>query len=104
MLLQPSLLLLLRENDSHGYEIYDQLSDFGFDMDCLDSSIVYRDLREMEKQGLIGSYWDERSKGPKKRVYQINGMGEERLLEWIELLNNQQERISFLIRRYQKNK
>ena len=51
IILRPSLLLLLAESESHGYELYDQLLSFGFDPDRLDSSIVYRDLREMEEMG-----------------------------------------------------
>lgn len=69
LLLRPSLLLLLAESESHGYELYDQLVTFGFETERLDSSIVYRDLREMEEQGYIELYWDEDSKGPKRRMY-----------------------------------
>jgi len=56
LILRPSLLLLLAEKESHGYELYDQLSGFGFDPQRLDSSVVYRDLREMEELGLIDSW------------------------------------------------
>jgi PadR family transcriptional regulator PadR len=101
MLLRPSLLILLAEGDSHGYEILDHLEGFGFNSDCLDPSIVYRDLREMEIEGLITSYWDENSKGPRRRVYQIGSPGREQLLERIDFLKNHQSRIQFLIDRYQ---
>ena len=49
LLLRPSLLLMLAETASHGYELYDQLDRLGFDPNCLDPSIVYRELREMEE-------------------------------------------------------
>lgn len=51
LILRPSLLLMLVEKESHGYELYDQLEVFGFGLEWLDSNIVYRDLREMEEMG-----------------------------------------------------
>jgi PadR family transcriptional regulator PadR len=101
MLLRPTLLLLLAEGASHGYEMYDQLADFGFDPDCLDSSIVYRDLRDMESSGLITSTWDQNSKGPARRVYNIQAAGTLALGEWILRLENQQNRIDHIKQRYQ---
>ncbi len=101
MLLQPSLLLLLAENETHGYELYDSLAEFGFDPDCLDSSIIYRDLRQMEEQGLITSTWDENSKGPRKRVYRISDEGWLTFQDWIDRLDKQQERIQIIKDRFQ---
>jgi len=103
LILRPSLLLMLAENESHGYELYDQLESLGFDPECLDSSILYRDLRDMEEMGLIESKWDdEDSKGPKRRVYRILDVGMNRLGEWIDNLGNIQDQIDQIIKRYQK--
>jgi len=101
LILRPSLLLLLAEGESHGYELFDQLESFGFELDSLDSSIVYRDLREMEEMGLIESYWDDDSKGPRRRVYKILEEGRSSLVDWIEVLENVQGRMNKLISRYQ---
>lgn len=100
LILRPSLLLMLAENESHGYELFDQLESFGFDPECLDSSIVYRDLRDMEDMGLLYSEWDDDSKGPKRRVYKIREEGMVRLGEWIKNLENIQGRISTIRDRY----
>jgi PadR family transcriptional regulator, regulatory protein PadR len=103
LILRPSLLLMLAEKEAHGYELYEQLSSLGFDPECLDSSILYRDLRDMEEMGLIGSKWDdEESKGPKRRVYRILDEGKVRLGEWIDNLGNIQNQINKLTERYQK--
>ena len=103
MILRPSLLLMLAEKEAHGYELYEQLASLGFDPECLDSSIIYRDLRDMEEMGLIGSKWDdEESKGPKRRVYRILDEGKIRLGEWIENLGSIQDQINKLDERYQK--
>jgi poly-beta-hydroxybutyrate-responsive repressor len=101
LILRPSLLLLLAEKESHGYELFDKLGEFGFDPDCLDSSIIYRDLREMESQGLITSNWDDDSKGPRRRVYQINEDGEQTLQDWVIRLENHQDRIEIIKERFQ---
>ncbi len=103
LILRPSLLLLLAEEESHGYELFDQLSVFGFDLQRLDSSIVYRDLREMEELGLIDSYWDDDSKGPKRRVYRILDEGSICLAEWMNVLDIIQEQMIQLIKRYKTN-
>ena len=103
LILRPGLLLMLVEKESHGYELYDQLEVFGFDLEWLDSSIVYRDLREMEEMGLIESYWDDDSKGPKRRMYRILDAGKTRLKEWIETLDSIQNQMNQLIKRYKTN-
>jgi DNA-binding PadR family transcriptional regulator len=95
-------LLLLAEGDSHGYDLLDQLVSLGFVSEAMDSSILYRDLREMEEMDLIQSTWDEDSKGPRRRVYQINPPGLARLAEMLTSLDQVQNKIQILQDRYQK--
>lgn len=101
LILRPALLLLLAEGDSHGYELIDQLDQLGFEAGSWDSSIIYRDLRDMEEMGLIQSSWDDDSKGPKRRVYQINEAGLDRLCGWLDSLTRVKEQIEVLQGRYQ---
>ena len=103
LILRPSLLLMLAENESHGYELFDQLGSFGFDSAWMDSSIVYRDLRDMEAAGLIESYWDDDSKGPKRRVYKVSEDGLICLEEWMASLGNVAEQINQLIQKFKSN-
>lgn len=101
ILLRPIILLMLAEKESHGYELYEQLQTFGFDQECLDTSVLYRDLREMEELGLIGSEWDtEESKGPQRRVYRILPEGFVNLDEWIEVLSGLLGRINQVVDKY----
>ena len=51
--LEPCLLLLLHCNEAHGYELLDGLKDFGFDRNPVDSSTVYRFLRDLEDRGFV---------------------------------------------------
>lgn len=100
LILRPALLLLLAEEDSHGYELIEQLDQLGFEPGSLDSSIIYRDLRDMEERGLIQSTWDDDSKGPRRRVYHIRESGLDRLCGWLESLDQVRERIEVLQARY----
>jgi PadR family transcriptional regulator, regulatory protein PadR len=103
LVLRPGLLLMLAEDGSHGYELIEQLETLGFDPDCLDSSIIYRNLRELEEQGLVDSHWDEEdTKGPKRRVYQINETGWDQLGIWLDNLTHVQQQIADLKERYQQ--
>lgn len=96
LMLRPCLLLMLAQKESHGYELFDELKEFGFNLENLDSSVVYRDLREMEDLELIESYWDEDSKGPKRRVYRLLDEGKvclESSVENLILLRNNIDQI-----------
>ena len=100
LLLRPTLLVILLEGQSHGYQLSERLEDYGFDPELLDSSVVYRDLRDMEARGLIDSHWDEESKGPRRRVYRINQTGLECLQSWMSGLQDVRDRIGELIMHY----
>jgi poly-beta-hydroxybutyrate-responsive repressor len=81
---QPCLLLLLHQAPSHGYSLMEGLKPFGFAENPVDSSVVYRSLREMEEQGLVASQWDtEATSGPARRVYRITEVGDRALAWWV---------------------
>lgn len=46
--LESSLLVLLLRKAGYGYSLIDGLEGFGFQVEQLDASIVYRALRELE--------------------------------------------------------
>lgn len=66
------LLLLLRDGPSYGYELRRQLHVRTFE---LDRAVMYRSLREMERDDLIASRWTNSETGPKRRVYSITEAG-----------------------------
>lgn len=100
LLLRPSLLMMLMEQPAHGYVLSEQLMDQGIIPEHLDSSVIYRELRDLDEKGWIDSYWDEDSKGPRRRVYQINPRGEECLEIWISVLERVGNQINSLLERY----
>jgi poly-beta-hydroxybutyrate-responsive repressor len=81
--LEPCLLLLLRGDATHGYNLLEALRQFGFAPGTVDASVVYRILREMEDAGWVSSQWDTAGSGPPRRVYSVTPDGEEYLAAWI---------------------
>lgn len=100
--IQPCLLVLLHRGEAHGYSLVDGLAEFGFNPEQLDSSIVYRALREMEDEHLLCSEWDKDSQGPARRVYRISEAGEAFLTDWIDDLRTTRDEIAALIQAYEK--
>jgi DNA-binding PadR family transcriptional regulator len=77
------LLLLLHHGPSHGYTLIDQLEAYG--LDDVNTSVVYRVLRDMEDREWVASSWDEeRTKGPPRRVYRLTELGDEVLSWWTD--------------------
>ncbi len=99
-ILVPTLLLLLRQENAHGYTLLGKLEDFGFPPGTLDPSVVYRALREMEEDGLVTSYREPVSQGPPRRVYTITPMGVQALAAMAEDLEATCQRISRFLEAY----
>jgi len=100
--LQPCMLVLLHQDEAHGYALLDRLSEFGFKPGVLDPSLVYRALREMEAEGIVQSYWGEDSQGPQRRVYRITEAGERHLTEWVADLKRTRQEIDALLKSYEE--
>lgn len=100
--LQPCLLVMLHRNAAHGYSLLNGLDEFGFDLNQLDPSLVYRALRDMEMAGLVVSEWGEDSLGPQRRIYRITPLGEHHLAEWIEDLRRMRQEIEAVENAYQR--
>jgi PadR family transcriptional regulator PadR len=81
---EPCLLMLLRDNEAHGYQLQEGLKQFGFEQNPVDSSTVYRFLRDLEKRGFVTSRWDTSNVGPARRLYQITEDGNGYLAWWVD--------------------
>jgi PadR family transcriptional regulator, regulatory protein PadR len=98
--LEPCLLLLLRDDATHGYNLLDALARFGFAPGTVDASVVYRLLREMEVAGWVSSQWDTTGSGPPRRVYSVTSEGEKYLAAWIGDLRCTRDEIDRFIETY----
>lgn len=75
--LRPCILLLLREEPAHGYDLLERLRPLGFKRD--DPGRLYRALRGLEEEGLVRSAWQTSSSGPDRRIYDLTLEGVEEL-------------------------
>ena len=96
--LRPCLLLLLREQPSHGYDLLERLRPLGFVRD--DPGGVYRALRALERDGLVGSTWEPSSYGPDRRIYQLTRAGMEELHRRAKALDAGRETLDVFLSRY----
>lgn len=100
--LEPCLLLLLQQGESHGYKLVSELERFGFNPETLDPSLVYRALRDMEDTTWIRSRWDDDSQGPPRRVYKLAAKGESHLAAWVDGLRQTRNDINRLLQAYEE--
>jgi poly-beta-hydroxybutyrate-responsive repressor len=75
--LRPCILLLLREQPAHGYDLLERLRPLGFVRD--DPGRLYRALRSLEAERLVRSAWEGSDSGPDRRVYEVTRAGMEEL-------------------------
>ena len=95
-LLSPTLLLLLHHGPAHGYTLIDQLDAFG--LGDVNTSVVYRALRDMEEKGWVASSWEEEeTKGPPRRVYRLTSLGDEVLSWWTRDLRETRRMIDHIL-------
>ncbi len=88
-LLAASLLALLRDWNAYGYQLAQRLRAAGLPL--FDQTTVYRTLRQLEKSGLVSSFWDTSASGPARRRYALTQAGEAFLTAWLETLQRYQQ-------------
>lgn len=96
--LRPCLLLLLREQPAHGYELLERLRPLGFGGD--DPGGLYRALRGLERDGLVASAWEPSDVGPDRRSYQLTRAGMEELHRQAKELVRLRETVDVFLSRY----
>mgnify|MGYP001009140892 CR=1 FL=1 len=99
--MEPCLLLLLRGQRSHGYELMETLSFFGFEGSSSDMATLYRTLRQLEDAGVVSSEWEEGSQGPRKRVYELTKDGLLLLDNWASVIKQNKDRLIRFLETYE---
>lgn len=95
---RPSLMLLLREEPAHGYDLLERLGSLGFDRS--DPGGLYRALRALEEDGFVHSAWESSASGPARRIYELTRAGKEELHEQAKGLAATQEVLGVFLSRY----
>jgi PadR family transcriptional regulator, regulatory protein PadR len=72
------LLLLLRRGATYGYELRRELDVHRLDVD---SAVLYRTLRKLEREGRVESRWMKSAAGPRRRFYRLTENGRRTLEE-----------------------
>lgn len=98
--LRPCLLLLLREEPAHGYDLLERVQSLG--LDGSDPGGLYRALRALEKEGLVRSVWEPSSNGPDRRTYEITRQGMEELHRIAKAIAAGHETVAGFLSRYQE--
>jgi poly-beta-hydroxybutyrate-responsive repressor len=91
----------LKEKNSYGYELIEKITEFRFHNSPPDVVAIYRNLRNMEKEGWVKSKWDTKGAGPAKRIYRITPQGEEILHGWAITLRKRKESLEQFLKLYQ---
>ncbi len=94
------MLLLLRENAAHGYDLLERLQAFGFRES--DPGGLYRMLRKLEQAGVVQSSWERSSSGPDRRTYQISRAGMEELHSHANAIADTRDSLGAFLGRYEE--
>jgi PadR family transcriptional regulator PadR len=80
--IEPFVLALLAGRESHGYAVLRRLEEMRVSNGPLDVGLVYRTLRDLERDGLVESSWAAQSAGPRRRAYRLTQDGRVALDDW----------------------
>ena len=100
--LVPALLLILSEGPSHGYELTEKYTEFGFTGAGSDPGAIYRTLKLLGSDGFIKAKWKTDEPGPAKKIYSITGDGLKLLSSWAEEIKERKKTFELFLKRYDK--
>lgn len=96
---RPTILVLLKERESYGYELSSRMTELGFDQRVTAS--LYSVLRDMENEDLITSVWDVSDLGgPPRRMYAITVGGEQYLRDTMPMVVRQRQALGSMLALY----
>ena len=100
--LQPSILLLLAEEPSHGYGLLERLVEMGVIEKRLPLPVIYRVLRRLERDKLaVSGHAESEGRGPSRKVYRLTDDGWDALYWWSENLKGVRELLDEFQKRYE---
>jgi poly-beta-hydroxybutyrate-responsive repressor len=96
--LRACVLLLLREQPAHGYDLLERLVPLGLGRE--DPGRLYRLLRALEGEHLVRSSWEPSESGPDRRTYELTRAGREELHRTAQALEATRELLGVFLSRY----
>lgn len=80
------LLLVIKQNDTYGYEIVKILKEKSDEFYEMSHGTLYPALKRLERKKLLESYWRESEVGMRRKFYRITEEGKvelkEKLMQW----------------------
>ena len=98
--LEACIMLALDAKPAHGYELKGELDDLGFH--DVDRGRIYRALRAMETAGMVRSRWDTTSRGPARRIYDLQPCGQVALRTQVLAVRRQRRQLSRFLSRFER--
>jgi len=98
---EPALLLVLREGETHGYDLADAVATLAPE-DRVDLGNLYRLLRTLEEEEIVTSRWRDDLPGRSKRTYELTDAGRALLDKWVDALSRANDGIDAFMRRYEE--
>ena len=84
--LEACILQLIKNKDIYGYEITEQLSNYG--LDIVAQGTIYPLLMKLEKENLVVSYLKESNFGPPRKYYSITEEGNKYIVNFKDVWRN----------------
>ncbi|WLD92630.1 PadR family transcriptional regulator [Alkalihalobacillus sp. AL-G] len=78
------LLSLLSEKDMYGYEITEKVREISEGYLKYKEGTLYPALKRLELKGLVESYWEKSTDGPRRKYYRVTKVG-------LKALNDQKQ-------------
>ena len=101
-LIEPAVLLLLRERPRHGYDLLENIPDLVGDGADVDLGNLYRLLRGLEAEGVVSSTWHVDAPGPARRIYTLTPAGGRLLDAWAAALRSTESVVAMFLGRYDR--
>ncbi len=99
--LRACLLLLLREQPTHGYDLVRRLQSLRDR--AKGRGGVYRVLRGLEREGLVESFWHTSEVGPPRRMYSITSKGISELARQADALAETRDELCAFLERHARS-
>lgn len=93
------ILLFLAEEPSYGLDLFKKMDETLPD-NTIDCAAIYRSLSDLEKSGMVQSYWDTVTSGPAKKYYSITEDGLKKLDEYNKDIEGKIANLTFFINKY----
>lgn len=97
------LLLFLTEGDSYGGKLLQKCEE-ELPINPIDSAILYRTLKTLEKEGAVESYLDTSNQDKLIKMYKITTVGKRKLKDFQIDIEEKMKNLSFFLNKYKELK